>query len=373
MRTSAFRSRRCVARADRDLPRSRVPGTGGHAGFTSHLVGLALAATAVGVPSRATAQAGYYDLDAGRPTRVEDGVALERYGLAVQVMPTNVERMDDGTMRVRVEPKLAFAPLPMTEFELRAPFVYTRASGGASTSGLTGIGFGALRALTIERRQLPALALFGEVVVPASGSPGAPFAYSIKGILTKTTTLGRLHVNLAGGTYGLPAPRQISNCPSAGGAGECVIVPQFPDPPCAVAPLPGGVAQVTANASARRSLVRTKVASCGRPTTAAESAIVDSARSGPRAFVGVGFDRALPLRSLLLSATTYVERFTGPYVSTDWAVELGVRHQLSPQAVIDAGIVRRLSGRTRSTALVLGLTYGITVRLTGAEANGATP
>ena len=85
---------------------------------------------------RSDAQAHYYNLDADRPTRIEDAVPTERYGLDVHLAALRVERLDDGTYRWRAEPKVSYGLLPMTSLELRAPFAYVERPGsrGRGTS-----------------------------------------------------------------------------------------------------------------------------------------------------------------------------------------------------------------------------------------------
>src|SRR5262249_27108033 len=119
------------------------------------------------------AQAHYFNLDAGRPGRVEDAIATERYELEAQFAPFRLERLFDGTLRWRAEPKLSYGVAPFTELEIRAPFVYSEARGVVpSSGGLAGVGIGALHAWNLERTFMPALALAGEVLLPAG--PLAP-------------------------------------------------------------------------------------------------------------------------------------------------------------------------------------------------------
>src|SRR5688572_7373599 len=66
----------------------------------------------------AKAQAHYYNLDGGRPTRVEDAVPTERYGLDVHFPALRLERLDNGTYRWRGEPKVSIGVLPMTSLEV---------------------------------------------------------------------------------------------------------------------------------------------------------------------------------------------------------------------------------------------------------------
>jgi hypothetical protein len=65
-------------------------------------------------------------------------------------------------------------------------------------------------------------------------------------------------------------------------------------------------------------------------------------------------DRALPLRSTLLMADVFVERYTDLFDKPDWTAETGVRQQVTPQLTLDAAIGRRFAGTTRSWILTFG-------------------
>src|SRR5689334_24453461 len=122
---------------------------------------LLVVSASIILASSARSQTHYYNLDAGRPGRVEDALATERYELEAQFAPFRLERLFDGSSRWRAEPKLSYGVAPFTELELRAPLVYTSAAGGSTTGGLAGIGIGALHAWNLERTLIPAFALAG--------------------------------------------------------------------------------------------------------------------------------------------------------------------------------------------------------------------
>src|SRR5687767_12702394 len=97
----------------------RQKGPGARADHPNHeTTVMRVAAVAILLTSafgtRAGAQAHYYNLDAGRPTRVEDAVPTERYGVDVHLAALRLERLGDGTYRWRSEPKLSVGVLPMT-------------------------------------------------------------------------------------------------------------------------------------------------------------------------------------------------------------------------------------------------------------------
>src|SRR5205814_1038887 len=106
----------------------------------------------------AAGQSSYYNLDSGRPARIEDALP---------------------TARFRVEPKLSYGILPMTEIELRVPVLYVRAAGSAPTTGIASTGIGALHAFNVET-QWPALALAAEAVLSVGPLSAPTGSYSAK-------------------------------------------------------------------------------------------------------------------------------------------------------------------------------------------------
>ena len=307
----------------------------------------------------AGAQGGYYNLDAGRPTRVEDAVPTERNAMDVQLAPLRFERLDAGTMRWRMEPKLSVGALPLTELEVRAPFVYTRAArGGASSFTSSGVGIGALHALTMEAGRMPGLAIAAEVMLPAGSNASSTTTYSLRALATRSTVVGRLHLNGTMGTYTLPTPRTSRatgpRCPDGSiptPAGVCEGLPVIPDPPCLrMAKLAQRAARDSDIAVPDRVVAELVLPGAGAINT------------GSRWMIGLGSDHAFPLQSLLLTADVFVEQFSGPYSATEWTAEGGARHQWTPRLVIDAGMSRRFSGLAPSFAITLGLTYAFALR-----------
>jgi hypothetical protein len=295
------------------------------------------------------AQTEYYNLDAGRPTRVEDAVSAERYALELVLGDLRVERLAGGVQRWRTEPKAMYGIRPFTEVELRVPVVRSFLPGaGAASMGIAGVGIGVLHAFNLETLHLPALALSSEILLPGGEPFGAPGAsYSVKALLTRTTGIARFHVNGAVGTYSVRpvSPADTVGCGLASLAGTCVngsTTPVPPDFPCA--------SQPTAEPA-----LRAVSAAASRPPDATPS-------KGNRWLVGVGVDHSLPLQSLLVSGDIYAERFIGLYALTDWTAELGVRRQLTPTLVFDLGAIRRFAGTVQSSAATLGFTYHLATR-----------
>src|SRR5262245_22243716 len=198
------------------------------------------------LPATAGAQTDYYNLDAGRPTRIEDATPTARRELELQLAPLRMDRIHGvsgaAAFRWRVEPKVSYGILPLTEIEVRAPVAQIRTGPDARPStGFASLGVGAMHALNVETEGLPALALAGEVLLPV-GSLAAPRAsYSVKGLLSRTFPSGRLHLNFSGGTYSLRpgAPAQTPN--TICGLETCPLPPVIvPDLPCSLTPAPDG-------------------------------------------------------------------------------------------------------------------------------------
>ncbi len=306
-----------------------------------------------------TARAQYRNLDAGRPGRVEDAEPTPRYALDIDLVPFQIERLTGGTTRYRAEPRLAYGILPFTDLEVRLPIVQVNppsASGATSAAGLAGVSIGLLRALNIETTNMPAFALAAELSLPLGGLAPARGSYLAKALLTKTTSVGRFHLNGGLGTYAIrtvsSATSGSSGCSSLRillpgdttcNAGPPIII----DVPCSVNPATSG----TLAASSRM---------CAPPVTASlpsAAATPEPRSAGNRWFAGAAFDHSFALRSTLLSADVFAERFVGLYANTDWTAEIGLRHQLTPLIVLDAGAGRHFAGTIRSTFVAIGATY----------------
>ena len=160
------------------------------------LIGAATASSVV-------AQTQYRNLDAGRPGRVEDAETSARYSLDVDLAPFQIERLVGGTTRYRAEPKVGYGILPFTELELRAPIVQVNppsASGVRPVAGLAGLSIGVMRALNLETTSIPALALSGEVSLPIGSISATQTSFLLKALATRTTRIGRIHLNVGAGS-----------------------------------------------------------------------------------------------------------------------------------------------------------------------------
>ena len=292
----------------------------------------------------ASAQTGYYNLDSGRPTRIEDALPTPRGELEAQFLPLRAEWVSDGTARQRVEPKIAYGVLPMTEIEVRVPLVRSQTPGSAATVGIASAAVSALHAFNVETRW-PALALTGEVVLPVGSLSAPTTSYSIKGLLTKTLPFARIEVNAGGGTWSirLPPPGPVATPNQCGDPGQPPCLP--PDVPCSVGPANAGGLSLTCAPS-----TVTTLSSASAPTQRG---------SGPHWMAALGFDHTFPLVSTLIIADVVVDRFEGLYALNDWTAEIGMRKQLTPQVVADVGFSRRFAGTTQATWATLGLSYSL--------------
>src|SRR5689334_16421240 len=91
---------------------------------------LALIAITAMAPLHSMRAQAYYNLDAGRPGRVEDAAPAARYELELQLLPVRVERFASGATRWRSDPKLSFGVAPFTEIELRVPLLMVDSRSG---------------------------------------------------------------------------------------------------------------------------------------------------------------------------------------------------------------------------------------------------
>ena len=140
------------------------------------------------------AQTDYYNTDTGRPLQIEDAYPLERRAFEIQAAPLRLERARGGLYHWGIEPEIAFGILPRTQIELGAPLAFIDGGPGIKQSGLAGLELSALHNLNVETA-IPALAIGAGVLLPVGGlGPDEAYA-SVKGLMTRTFTWARFHVN----------------------------------------------------------------------------------------------------------------------------------------------------------------------------------
>ena len=245
------------------------------------------------VATSAAAQTDYYNTDAGRPMQIEDAHAVERRAFEIQAAPFRLERATGGIYHWGIEPEVAYGILPRTNIEIGLPWAFLDGGAGARTSGLTGIHLSAFHNLNAET-SIPALAVSASVLLPV-GSLAPDEAYtSIKGIMTRTFTWARFHVN---GEYTIGSRLDAGDDASAGAAELSSWI--------------GGIA----------------------------------------------VDRAFPLRSLLVSGEVYAREPIHRDEEVEWNSGIGLRYQLDPRFNIDGGLGRRLTGDDQGWYVTFGTAY----------------
>jgi len=249
----------------------------------------------------AAAQTDYYNTDAGRPITVEDAYAIERRAVELQIAPLRLERARGGVYAWGIEPEIAVGLLPRTQFEVGFPLAYVDLGAGRRSTGLAGVELAALHNLNVETT-IPALAVAGELLLPA-GPLGPERTYaSVKGIATKTFTWARFHLN---GQY------------------------TFGDR------LDGAVADEAGHGAAELS----------------------------QWMAGIAVDRTFPLESMLLTAELVARQPLTEGADLAWDTAVGTRYQLSPRVALDGGAGYRLTGddggwfATFGAALSIGMPW----------------
>jgi hypothetical protein len=304
----------------------------------------------------ADAQTQYFNLDAGRPGRVEDAVPTPLYSLDIDPSSLAYERLSGGTSRFSAEPRFSYGAWPFTELELRIPIVRVdppRVSGAAATTGIGGVGVGILHAFNVETASLPAVAVSAEWLAPAGSLVGPVGSYSLKLLATKTTWMGRWHLNLAGGTYSVRAGSAAAdtNCSTLisvrlAGTPCSNLPPIVIDTPCSLAPPVAGPSRF-----------------CMPPPEQIDSAPRPPAGiTGRHWFGGIGYDHAFGLSSTMVTADLFAERFVGLYAKPNITCETGVRRQVTPIVAVDAGGAWRFSGALHSVSFTVGASYELATR-----------
>jgi len=256
-------------------------------------IALRAAALLLGLSAMpAAAQTDFYNTDAGRPLQIEDALPVERRAFELQAAPLRLERSRSGVYHWGIEPEVAYGILPRTYIEVGVPFAFIDA-GGEQTAGLSGVEFTAFHNLNVET-SIPALAVAATVRLPV-GALAADEAYtSVKGIMTRTFTWARFHVN---GEYTFGSRLDAGDVVGAGAAELSSWL--------------GGIA----------------------------------------------VDRTFPLRAMLVSGEVYAREPIHTDEAVEWNTGIGLRYQLDPRFNIDGGIGRRLTGDDRGWYVTFGTAY----------------
>jgi hypothetical protein len=144
--------------------------------------------------ARAHAQTDYYNLDRGRPLRVEDALPIERHAFEWQLAPARLSGGRGSGSTLELEPELAWGLWPRTQVELGIPLARLR-RGSSTSLGGAGIDVAILHALNTESTTLPAFALAAHALLPAGPLGPSRAIPRFTAIATRTFTAGRLHLN----------------------------------------------------------------------------------------------------------------------------------------------------------------------------------
>ena len=277
------------------------------------------------------AQSEYRNLEAGRPSRISDATPTERGALDLDLTSMRLERLSLGRYRLQYEPRIAYGAFPRTEISIRIPSFY-RERSVSPRGGIAGVGVGAEYQLAMEGMHMPAIALAGEAFIP-TGPNAIQTAVSIKGLMTRSFSFARMHVN---GSYGTFAVRAAP----AGG----VLAPPVIDGPC--------IYQVPDGGLPLRGF-------CGAGGAVLETAAASDVLTKARWTAGAAIDKSFGVRSLLVVADVFVEKLEGINRPAEWTAEGGARKQVTQFLVVDAGFGRRLTGISPSWFATFGTTLTI--------------
>ena len=230
------------------------------------------------IPGTVQGQTDYFNTDRGRPLHVQDAITIEQYAFELQAAPIRWERTPGSFVVWSLEPEIAYGVLPRTQLEIGLPLYVTDGIGDGTRKGVGAVHLSVVHALNVETLGLPALGVHAALSIPA-GDFGPRRTYGTLGALvTRTTSLGRIHLN-------------------ADATGGPAVAPSEPD----------------ANPGA---------AELSRWT------------------LGVAADRTMPLRSLLFGAEVVAAQPFQDDSEVEWRAAAGVRWQVNPYWAFDAGLGR---------------------------------
>lgn len=303
---------------------------------------MACASTAAFFSSTAAfAQSEYRNIESGRPVRVSDAMPTERHSLDLDLTTARVDRLSFGRYRLQVEPRISYGIFPRTDISLRTLAFY-REPSAIPRGTVAGFGVGGEYLVKMESLSSPALALSGEVWVPTGPNSSRP-SYSLKGLMTRSFTSGRIHVNASYGTFAIRIPAAAST-----------LIPPIVDGPCMVSP---------ASEELKPRFFCTGIPIAPDPANRKSiTALRPGMNTGVHWLGGIAADHTLPLRSIIIVGDVFAERYNGIGRPTDWTAELGGRTQISPRFVADLGVGRHFHGVSTSTFATFGTTISLAVR-----------
>lgn len=168
----------------------------------SHIVASAVALLAM-IPSPAAAQKDYRALDDGRPVITQDAYPVER-GAFEFTLPVGFAK--GGAWSTL--PELAWGATWNAMIGVKAPV--TLRTGEGEGLELDGVGAFAMYNFNTESRTLPALALRGDLSVPAGEHGDDGVSGTVTLIATRSFGVWRTHLNLSH-TLGDPVPHSAAH------------------------------------------------------------------------------------------------------------------------------------------------------------------
>src|SRR6266550_3243047 len=292
----------------------------------------------------ASAQSEYRNIESGRPVRISDASPTERHSLDLDLTTVRVDRLSLGRYRLQVEPRISYGIFPRADISLRTLAFY-REPSAVPRGTVAGVGIGGEYLVKMETLRSPAIALAGEAWAPTGPNASRP-AYSVKGLLTRSFSSGRIHLNASYGTYAIRIP-----APPPGGS---ALVPPVVDGPCMMSPETDGL--------------RPRLFCMGIPiaidsaTRKIVGALHPGTNTGVHWLAGIAADHTLPLQSIIFVGDVFAERYEGIGRPMDWTAELGGRTQITPRFVADLGVGRHFRGVSTSWFATFGTTISLALR-----------
>ena len=279
-------------------------------------------------------------MEGGRPVRTSDASPTELHALDLDLTTVRVDKLSFGRYRLQVEPRLSYGIFPRTDISIRALGFY-REPSAIPRGTVAGIGIGGEYQLKMETLRSPAIAFAGEVWAPTGPNAAVP-AYSLKGLLTRSFTFGRVHLNAGYGTYSIKIPVIPAGS----------LIPPIIDGPCMISPS-GGELSPRMSCSGAQNI---------SSASAAAAALKPGNNTGAHWIWGAAVDHAFPLHSLLVIADVFSEGFEGTGRRNDWTAEVGARKQLTTRLVTDLSVGRHFEGVSLSWFATFGTTLSYAFR-----------
>jgi hypothetical protein len=159
---------------------------------TNRRSGIALVVLLILPFGSLSAQIDYRNLEDDRPTRIEDAYPIERHAFEF-LLPWRYERESGGSVH-SFSPELSHGLLPNLQVGLKLPLAGAH-DGSERTWGLAGLRLFSLYNFNTESGSLPAFSLRADGAFPVGGLAGDGSRLTLKGILTRSFGLTRLHAN----------------------------------------------------------------------------------------------------------------------------------------------------------------------------------